>query len=458
MTETVPPTISILLDDDDEPNFPVVAAPPLPLPTLQVSKMDAGMASLVAQPAAARQLSCVELISQDPAKLQLARQTAAQVYHDMYDPQRKLVNSAVVSAYGTTALAPLNALADRLLHDTRNVKVAEIETLTKELSRGMKGLKNKYDVSQPDIRAKYEKMAAGQRHFWQKVPDLFNMIKIDIQSVEARLNAAQTDLVKRQIELIRHVAIYDEIYAANRAEVKNLILVIAVMELVAEQAARDADAIIATDSDADEDKREDKRNLAELASLLQVKVAEFKGRLFVGWSTSPQVRNMRSLDIAMAGRLNMLACSTVPTAKLTISRWRLMIETLEAARAGQAMADFSNEVQQDFAAAGPALMREIARVVQAPTLTCETIALMADCVAKEADEVLDAFRQGVIWRQEQAEAIESGRQTILNSDRKYSSEIVDAVLGRATQPPPALALGAAQQYLALTAGPSGKSL
>ena len=79
--------------------------------------------------------------------------------------------------------------------------------------------------------------------------------------------------------------------------------------------------------------------------------AEFQQRLFVAWSTSPQIRNIRSLHYGLGQRLALLVNLTIPTMKLTIAQWGLLMQAQQAAGLQQAVADGANEVLSAYASA-----------------------------------------------------------------------------------------------------------
>ena len=82
-----------------------------------------------------------------------------------------------------------------------------------------------------------------------------------------------------------------------------------------------------------------------------MRINEYQQRLFVAWSTSPQVRNIRTLNYGLGQRLALLVNLTIPTMKLTIAQWGLLLQANQAAQMQQAVADGANEVLSAYASA-----------------------------------------------------------------------------------------------------------
>src|SRR5690606_11014875 len=126
----------------------------------------------------------------------------------------------------------------------------------------------------------------------------------DVKSVDSQLDDVARDLATRKQELLRNIGFLDQLYEENEAAVFNLIYVIAVMELIVEIAKEQAAAIPQDAPNSGNANAELKQRYADLILQMNVKIGEYKGRLFVAWSTSPQVRMMRVLNVGMAEKLN----------------------------------------------------------------------------------------------------------------------------------------------------------
>jgi uncharacterized protein YaaN involved in tellurite resistance len=226
--------------------------------------------------------------------------------------------------------------------------------------------------------------------------------------------------------MLKNVSFYDQYYVLNEAEITNLIYRVGVMEIITELARQKAAQITVGDAALGDRGSERQAELGSFASNMDVKIGEYKSRLFVAWSTSPQIRNMRTLDIGVAGKLNELANLTIPTMKATLVQWRMLMQTYQAKELGENVAKTSNDWMQAYAAAGAQMVPEIARMIQEPTMQAATFAAIADSFSKQADGIIDALNMGDQRRAENDEAMMAASDIM----RKATDRINDAQLQR----------------------------
>lgn len=378
-------------------------------------------------PAVARQtLVCNRLLVGDTRTR--AEQEALKLYEQMLD------NTQVFMTYGTQALAGVNQLIDRLLHEVEPTKIPELKQLMHDLNEGMREIKGKYDVSDPKVRETFAEWKGGIGRFFGRARQLIDLLMEDVTSIETQLKKVGNELHDRQYQLTRNVSYYDELYEENEAEIGNVIYAIAVMELIRDKAAADAAAIVVGDASLGDRGGEKKASLAEFASNMDIKIAEYKGRLFVAWATSPQVRMMRTLNVALAERINELLCVTIPTMRATILQWRLLIQTKDAAELSEQVQQASNDWLVAFAAAGAEVVPRVAEMVQTPTLLPQTVAAMAESVAKQAEGVVTAMENGAQRRAELDDAMLTAKKILDDSSEKISDALIDSIVEHANNP------------------------
>jgi uncharacterized protein YaaN involved in tellurite resistance len=399
----------------------VVPAPP-------ETPANAGLAVYAAKPPeqAKKTLVCKDLLVGDTRAQ--AEQEAEQMLQQM------LANTQVFMTFGTDALEGVNSLIKRLLHDVEPEKIPELTELMRDLNAEMRGVKRKYDVSDPKVRDKYEEWKGGLGRFIGRAKTLVELLMEDVTSLERQLNRVGKDLKGRQYKLIRNVSYYDALYEENEAEIGKLIYKIGVMELIRDLAAQAAAAIVVGDASLGDRAGERRGSLTEFVSNMELKIAEYKGRLFIAWATSPQVRTMRTLNVGMAERINELLCVTIPTMEATIVQWRMLMQTQDAAKMSRVVQEASNEWLQSYAAAGAIAVPMIAEAVQTPTLTPQTIAAMADSINEQADGVIKAMEEGARRRDEMEAAIMEAVPVMANASAKVSDALLQRVLGTVNKP------------------------
>lgn len=373
-------------------------------------------------------LSCASLLTGETRTK--AESEAAQLLDEM------LGNTQVFSVYGTEALKGVNDLIDRLLHEVEPTKVPELIALMQGLNDEMRGIKAKHDLSDPKVREKYEKMRNQNsriRGFFGRIKTQIEMLLEDAQSIEKRLDHVEDELGGKQLQLLRNVSYYDQLYEENEAEILKLIYVIGVMELIRDLAAKRAESIVEGDASLGDRQGEQKAKVIELSTNMEIKIAEYKGRLMVAWATSPQVRTMRTLNVGLAERINELICVTIPTMKGTIVQWRMLVQSADANQLAEAVAKSNNEWLEAYSAAGAAVVPRIAEANATPTLAPQTIAAMADSIAQQADGVIKAFETGEQRRAEMDQAMIEAKTVIDASTEKVNDAAVENVLKKARQ-------------------------
>ncbi|MEV6814970.1 toxic anion resistance protein [Micromonospora sp. NPDC051296] len=380
-----------------------------------------------------RELVCADLLS--PAQRSQAEAAAKQLYPAM------LANTEQLAAFGNSAIDQVNAQVSRIFKEVGRVDIPELTSIMRQLNDRMRTFRRKYDPSDPQVRETFNKFADAIKGIFRKGRDLLEMLFEEARTVEQQLDKVAGQLSAKQLELRRNVVLCDELYKANEAAIGQLIGAIAVMELVRDEALAEARSITVTPGAVDERDRQERLSLVtEFIQALEVRINEFQQRLFVAWSTSPQVRNIRTLNYGLGQRLALLMNLTIPTMKLTIAQWALLLQANQAADMQQVVADGANDVLSAYARASQAAIPQIARTIQTPTIRPETLLEVAESIDAQARGIEEAVRYGQQKRAEVVTAIVSANQSMTQSANRLSQTVVELVT-RAKEP------------LALPAGP-----
>ncbi|MFE9201996.1 toxic anion resistance protein [Micromonospora sp. NPDC007230] len=370
--------------------------------------------------------SCTDLLT--PAQRTQAEQAARQLYPTM------LANTEALANFGNQALDQVNAQVSRIFREVGRVDIPELTSIMHEINDRMRSFRRKYDPSDPRVRETFTKFSDAIRGLFRKGRDLLEMLFEEARTVEQQLDRIAGQLSDKQLELRRNVVLCDELYKANEAAIGQLVGVVAVMELIRDAALADARSITVTPGAPDERDQQERLSLVtEFAQALEVRINEFQQRLFVAWSTSPQVRNIRTLNYGLGQRLALLMNLTLPTMKLTIAQWALLLQANQAADMQQAVADGANDVLSAYAAASKTAVPQIARVIQTPTVRPETILEVAESIDAQARGIEDAVRYGQQKRAEVVTAIVTANQSMSESAQRLSRTVVDLVT-RAKEP------------------------
>ena len=407
-------------------SLPVVPSAPLPVVAAATpSPLMQDLAAQAASPARAT-MRCVDLLKGDTRER--AEREADKLAQDI------LGNNQIIMTYGNDDLAGMNALADRLLHEVRPVKIPELRELMGELNKNMRSIERKYDVSDPKVREKYEHARDGILSWFHKSQDWLDMFADDVRSIESQLNRVIETLSGRQLELLKNVGLYDQIYDENEQEIAKVIYDIAVMELVSVIFANQADATQIGDAGMGDRGGEHKAQYADLSQRLQIRAHDWKARLFIAFATAPQVRTMRGLDIGLAQKLDTLTNSTVPTMKLTLAEWRMAVAALEAAQMANVAAESFNEWVTKYYESQGQTVSEIAMAINSPVMAAATIGAIAKSLDDQATGIITAMEYGEQRRAENNQAMAEAEKVITNATAKVSDALVEHVLSVSIKP------------------------
>jgi uncharacterized protein YaaN involved in tellurite resistance len=292
----------------------------------------------------------------------------------------------------------------------------------------MRNFRRKYDVTDPKVRETFNRFSDAVRGLWRKGRDLLEMLFEEARTVEQQLDRIAGQLGDKQLQLRRNVVLCDELYRANEAAIGQLIGAIAVMELVVDRAVEQARSITVVPGAPDERARaEELSRITDFVQALEVRISEFQQRLFVAWSTSPQVRNIRTLNHGLGQRLALLLNLTIPTMKLTIAQWALLLQADQAAKMQAAVADGANDVLSAYARSSQAAVPQIVRTIQTPTIRPETILEVAESIDAQARGIEEAVRYGQQRRSEVISAIVEANASMTQSAARLSGTVVDLV-------------------------------
>lgn len=406
------------------PSLPV--APPLDVPPEPPAPIATGLASVSETPEARQGIVCKSMIP--PDQQQLAVQQAEKLLPEM------LENTQVLMDFGLTALDGVNNLVDRLLTEIKSGDSAEIKAVMKNMTLEMKGIQGKYDLSDPKVRERLDSGEPGLLKKWfNKGRNHMQELMADVQSTNTQLDAIARDLAERKVRVIRNIGYLDKLYEENEMAVFQLIYVIAVMEFIAEQAREQVKAIPPDTPETGNKNEELKARLSDLIMQMDVKIGEYKGRLFVAWATSPQVRMMRILNVGMGEKLNEAVGMTIPTFKLVMAQLRILNETEDAKKASDSISAGTNDALQALARNSAAAGKVIMDAIQTPTITVETINVVTQSMVEMADNMIASVDAGAQRRAELEQTIGQSKVVLDGSQTAFNEQVVNSIVGASTQ-------------------------
>lgn len=384
--------------------------------------------------------SCRDVLG--PLGLKKVQEIAAEEYPNM------LADGTRLSNYGASSLNGVNRTVSRILAEQTKLEIPEVSKLTREMNHIVTDFRHKYNPDDPNVAKAFEtfdKWKESIGNLFRGVRNLLDDLYEDSLKVEQSLDRSAGKLVEKRHVLQRNVILCDELYKENEAAISQLIGVIAIMEQIRDNALAEAQAL-QPKIDAAQENSPEKRDLTERQNLItefigdiEIRINEFVQRLFVAWTTSPQIRNIRKISYGLDQRLGLLIQLTIPTLKMTVAVWGSLVQAESAGKQKEEIDNLTNDALNNFASAAAVTVPKIAQIIQAPSLRPETIMAMADSIVTQNKGIEDAVREGQRQRAEVTDAIVTAGRRITESTLSHNETIIDLVT-RAQRP---LELGSA---------------
>lgn len=370
--------------------------------------------------------SCREGLSE--AELSDIRAYAVELLKGFKADRRELSN------FGNGSMDALNATVSLILKEQGNLRIPEVERITKEMAKSVADFRRKYRDDDPRLLEAMNKFWDSITGIFQNGQRFFRELQIDSQTAVKRLDGVAGKLIDNKAVLDRNVILCDELYEKNEIGLSNLIGVIAFMEQVLEDLGAETKALKAevdampADKSTDRRKKEEQLNIyVEMLEELDSRRIEFISRLFVAWATAPQLRNLRKVSNSLSQRLNLLVVLTIPTMKLTIAQWGMQLQAEKAGEAGALVARANNDALTEYAASSSQVIPALALQAQTPTVEPATILALADSVVAQNEGLVHAVEEGQRLRAELGSTVVASMRVINESNAKTQAEIIELV-------------------------------
>jgi len=393
----------------------------------QLSPQVAELSALAITPEKRDQLVCNRLLVGNT--LSRAQKESSEVI------EKIMSNTQVLAVFGTDALEAVNRLNDRMLDERPPVDIPELKMAMKDLSRSMRGIGKKYDPSDPKVLARYENTKRSVLGLFQFGKTFLEEFLDDVRSMQQMFDRVIQILEGKQFKLLKNVTYYDEFYRLNEQEIGNLIYKIGVMEIIRDLAAKRASGIVIGQSNMGDRGAEEQARILEIVNLLESKIIAFKGRLWVAWAMTPQIRNMRAISVGLSGRIDQTVDITIPTMKSTIVIWLTLSEAQQAAQFNQAVEETYNNVMMMFANAAKAAVPMLANALATPALDPRTILAWSESLSAQADGIVQAIQTGQQKRAELERAMIEGKMVIDSTTQRINQALLEHVLAAAKDAP-----------------------
>lgn len=350
-----------------------------------------------------------------------------------------LANQNALLDFGKEAVEEVNATVNHILSEQKKIEIPQVDELLANTNRELNGFVAKYkDIS---TTAELEKKPGFFQRLFKQTKNDLQEFYFDSQTIEKKMDSMAASVVKQEEVLSRNIVSAELLIENNTKSIENLVGVIAFIEATGQEAAQRAKAeqerlagLLPTTVDY-QVASEKLARVTEVANILEQQHSEYMSRLYVAWTTTPQMRNLVKVSSDMKQRLGMLRRNTIPTMKLSIAQLGILQQSIKSSQTADAIVNANNAALQMLADTSKEVIPMMERTAQNPTLSVASVTKLAESLVAQNNGIIAAIDEGRQKRRELEAAIVRSAETINDSVKLRDQKIIAALLdqGKAAQ-------------------------
>ncbi|HEL2505608.1 TPA: toxic anion resistance protein [Streptococcus suis] len=343
-----------------------------------------------------------------------------------------LANQNALLDFGKEAVEEVNATVNHILSEQKKIEIPQVDELLANTNRELNGFVAKYkDIS---TTAELEKKPGFFQRLFKQTKNDLQEFYFDSQTIEKKMDSMAASVVKQEEVLARNIVSAELLIENNTKSIENLVGVIAFIEATGQEAAERAKLAqenLATLVPTTVDYQVASEKLArvtEVANILEQQHSEYMSRLYVAWTTTPQMRNLVKVSSDMKQRLGMLRRNTIPTMKLSIAQLGILQQSIKSSQTADAIVNANNAALQMLADTSKEAISMMERTAQNPTLSVASVTKLAESLVAQNNGIIAAIDEGRQKRRELEAAIVRSAETINDSVKLRDQKIIAALL------------------------------
>ena len=343
-----------------------------------------------------------------------------------------LANQNALLDFGKEAVEEVNATVNHILSEQKKIEIPQVDELLANTNRELNGFVAKYKDISTSVELE-KKPGFFQRLFKQAKNDLQEFY-FDSQTIEKKMDSMAASVVKQEEVLARNIVSAELLIENNTKSIENLVGVIAFIEATGQEAAERAKqaqeqiANLAPTTVEYQVASEKLARVTEVANILEQQHSEYMSRLYVAWTTTPQMRNLVKVSSDMKQRLGMLRRNTIPTMKLSIAQLGILQQSIKSSQTADAIVNANNAALQMLADTSKEAIPMMERIAQNPTLSVASVTKLAESLVAQNNGIIAAIDEGRQKRRELEAAIVHSAETINDSVKLRDQKIIAALL------------------------------
>lgn len=329
-------------------------------------------------PAPAPQAATPESMAKDA---QLTEEEMKQV--DAFVDQIDLTNSTAVMNYGAGTQKKMADFSEKAIDNVRTKDMGQVGDMIAGLVTELKSFEIEEDEK-------------GIMAFFKKGGNKLTAMKAKYAKVETNVETISNELERHEQQLMKDVAILDNMYKLNLNYYKELSMYIIAGKKKLQQ-VRETDLVEAQKKAEASGLPEDAQAAKDLASLcdrFEKKIYDLELTRTIAMQTGPQIRMVQSADTTMAEKIQSTIVNTIPLWKNQMVIAIGIEHSAQAARAEREVNDMTNSLLRKNADALKIASVEAAKESERGIVDMETLKHTNETLISTLDEVMKIQTEG----------------------------------------------------------------
>ena len=333
--------------------------------------------------------------------------------------------------FGQSAVEGVNGTVNRILTEQKKLQIPQVDDLLKNTNRELQGFVAKYKNA--EIAELEEKPNFLQKLF-KKSQNSLQEFYFDSKTVEQKLDGMAAAVVKQEDVLARNIVSAEMLIEDNTKSIENLVGVISFIEASQAEAGNRAAELKAQVDQLDattveyQTKSQELARMAEVVNTLEQQHTEYVSRLYVAWTTTPQMRNLVKVSSDMRQKLGMLRRNTIPTMKLSIAQLGILQQSIKSGVVADAISNANNAALQMLAETSKEVIPQMEQIAQSPTVAVESVTKLAESLVAQNQGIVAAIELGRQKRAQLETTIVKSAEVINDSVKLRDEKIIQALL------------------------------
>ena len=299
-----------------------------------------------------------------------------------------VTDGMAIMSYGSSSQNKIAEFSSNALNGVQTKDLGEIGDMISDLVVELKG----FDIQEDE---------KGIKSWFKKTTNKFEAVKVKYDKAEVNVDKIAKLLEGHQIQLLKDIALLDELYAQNELNKKELTMYILAGKKKLKVAQEEELAkLVATAKETGLTEDAQKANdYANLINRFEKKLYDLELTRMISVQMSPQIRLIQNNDTLMAEKIQSTLVNTIPLWKSQMVIALGLSHSQEAIDAEAAVNNYTNELLQKNAAALKEGTVKTAEASERGIVELETLQFTNKSLIDTLDEVLKIQTEGKARRE-----------------------------------------------------------